>query len=501
MPENLLSNLYTAEKSQELDRVAIEEFQIQSFTLMQRAAKACYRRIKKRIKRNQTIYVFCGKGNNGGDGFLVANLGHEEGFPVRICYIGSTEQIKGDALRAYNLIIKNGISVLELEDLPEFLHKQTLIVDGILGTGIQGQVREPHRKAIEYLNAQNIDIVSIDIPSGLSGNTGKILGIAVKAIETISFIGLKQGLFTGDGPEYSGHIRFDSLSIPEGVYEKVNTSVRVLKYSKASLSLPSRKKTSHKGDFGHTLLIGGDYGMVGAISMAAEAAARTGAGLISVATRPENCYVITMRTPEIMTFGIHSDKDLDAPLNKASCVVIGPGLGTTNWAIGMLNKVIDKQTPIVFDADALNLISSNRVTFQRDQLVSGNWIMTPHPGEASRLLSTEIKNIEVDRFESVRLLQMKLNGISVLKGAGTLVYDGKTTWVCECGNHGMAKGGMGDILSGILGGLLSQGMSLMTAAKAGVILHSKAADLCAQKKGERGMLATDLFPFLMDLLK
>lgn len=264
---------------------------------------------------------------------------------------------------------------------------------------------------------------------------------------------------------------------------------------KLRLALQPRARDSHKGNFGHALIIGGDVGMAGAALMAAEACARTGAGKVSVATHREHVPAFIARTPELMVHGVESADELLPLLALATVVVIGPGLGQSNWSKAMLETVLATNLPLVADADALNLLALNDLELQRD-----NWILTPHPGEAARLLKTDTQQIASDRPAHVRRLQQTFQGVAVLKGMGSLIATPEALYQCKRGNPGMASGGMGDVLSGIVGGLLAQGFSLSDAACFGVELHASAADIAAKQSGERGLLATDLLVPLRSLL-
>ena len=264
---------------------------------------------------------------------------------------------------------------------------------------------------------------------------------------------------------------------------------------KLRLALQPRARDSHKGNFGHALIIGGDVGMAGAALMAAEACARTGAGKVSVATHREHIPAFIARTPELMVHGVESADELLPLLALATVVVIGPGLGQSNWSKAMLETVLATNLPLVADADALNLLALNDLELQRD-----NWILTPHPGEAARLLKTDTQQIASDRPAHVRRLQQTFQGVAVLKGMGSLIATPDALYQCKRGNPGMASGGMGDVLSGIVGGLLAQGFSLSDAACFGVELHASAADIAAKQSGERGLLATDLLVPLRSLL-
>lgn len=275
----------------------------------------------------------------------------------------------------------------------------------------------------------------------------------------------------------------------------MNQKIKVLELKQFANYLQPRQRDASKGNFGHVLIVGGDYGYSGAVKMAGEAALRTGAGLVSIATRPEHAIVINVNRPELMCHAVHSNEELAPLLEKATVVVIGPGLGRSAWAQKLLYLVLksDKDV-VVVDADGLNLLAEKPVQ-------KSNWILTPHPGEASRLLKKPIAVIQADRLSSAIELQKKYGGICVLKGAGSLIIgENEIPAICQAGNPGMATGGMGDVLSGVIGGLLAQGVPMLAAAKLGVLIHAMAGDLAAKEGGERGLLASDLMPYIRKLL-
>lgn len=273
--------------------------------------------------------------------------------------------------------------------------------------------------------------------------------------------------------------------------------MKSLSLEECQKSLSVRKKTAHKGDFGRVLIVGGDYGMGGACRLAGETALRSGAGLVYIATRAENAFAILSGCPELMSHGIKEARDLDPLLSKATVVAIGPGLGQTPWAKNLLGQVLETDLPLVVDADGLNLLALNPI--KRD-----NWILTPHVGEAARLLNTTIADIAVDRVRAIHLLQERYHGVIVLKGSGTLILGASnsspdSTFICEAGNPGMATGGMGDVLTGIIASLIGQNLSLMQAATLGVMAHATAGDM-AVRLGERGLIARDLLPGIRECL-
>jgi NAD(P)H-hydrate epimerase len=314
----------------------------------------------------------------------------------------------------------------------------------------------------------------------------------VRARVTPTFIGLKQGLFTGDAPDYVGEVEFSSLGAPGWVYERVSPSARRIDGAAVLEWLPRRPRTAHKGRYGHVLVVGGDLGMGGAARMAAEAAGRVGAGLVSLATRAEHVSAVIAARPEIMCRGAGGAADIEALLERATVVVLGPGLGRDSWGRELFQRCLRWQGPMVVDADALNLLAETPAS--RD-----DWVLTPHPGEAGRLLGIGTADVQADRFAALEELRRRYHGAPVLKGAGTLTAGASEPWLCDAGNPGMASGGMGDVLSGVIAGLMAQGLTPESAAAAGVWLHAGAADQCARTAGERGMLATDLLPYLQRL--
>ena len=316
------------------------------------------------------------------------------------------------------------------------------------------------------------------------------MGIAVKADYTISFIGLKQGLFTGKARDYCGEIHYHALDIPARIYSSEILACRRIDWQKLKQLLVNRPRTAHKGDFGHVLVVGGNKGFSGAARLCAEAALRSGAGLVSVATHPFHAAMLNAGRPELMVHAVESSSDLHELMSRASVIVAGPGLGQDAWAIELLDTVLQSAKRTVLDADALNLLASGAVTLP-DQ---GEYVVSPHPGEAARLMHSEVASIENDRFAAVTQLSQQLQVSVVLKGAGTLVAtrSGKPVAVCSDGNPGMASGGMGDVLAGLLGTFLAQNDDIDEAVCLGVSLHAAAADVAA-RRGETGLLASDLF--------
>lgn len=493
--------LYRAEQVRELDRQAIEGEGIAGFTLMRRAGRVAFEQMLAcwpeflEAEQAWVVTIVCGTGNNAGDGFVLASLARQRGIAVRLLQLGDGEKLSGDALLAKKRAEQSGIVV---EPFSESLCAgQGVVVDALLGTGLTGQVRAEAATAIAWMNEQGLPLMALDVPSGLCSDRGVVLGCAVQADVTVTFIGMKQGLLTAEAPDYCGDIYYYDLSVPPVIFTTLQPSSYRLLLSQALASLPPRKACAHKGHFGHALITGGDEGMGGAVILASEAAARGGAGLVSCATREAHVAPLLSRCPEVMVKAINEAESYQTLLQKASAVAIGPGLGREAWGQALLLAAYQCDLPLVVDADALNLLAEGQLITapHRD-----NWLLTPHPAEAARLLACTTADIQADRFAAAKALQHQYGGAVVLKGAGSVVVDAEgTAFVCSYGNPGMASGGMGDVLSGLLAALLAQGLSVSEAAKTGVCLHAVAADR-ATIHGEAGLLASDIMQPLRSLI-
>ena len=489
MSNELPDTLYRAQELRALDRAVTALFGIPGITLMERAAASTLRHLRRCWPDARRIAVICGHGNNGGDGFILAQLAAGEGLEVTLEMAGCPARLRGDAREAARRCREAGIApVAEAPDLSRF----DVVVDAMLGTGLDREVGGTYARAIERINRCGRSVLCIDVPSGLHSDTGARLGTSVRATSTITFIGLKQGLFTGEGLDLAGRVAFDSLQVPEAAYACAVPSARRIRLEQFRQVLRPRARHAHKGHFGHVLVIGGDEGMPGAPRLAAEAAARSGAGLVTVATRAAHATSVAALRPELMARGVESAAALAPLLERASVVAVGPGLGTSAWGRSMLSAALRAAKPMVLDADALNLIAQDI-----DELDLDAAVLTPHPGEASRLLGVETAQVEADRFAAAEHIRSRSGAVVVLKGAGTLVEDGDDlVSVCHGGNPGMASAGMGDVLCGVVAALLAQGFPASLAARAGVCAHAEAADSAARAGGERGMLAGDVITML-----
>lgn len=482
--------MYGASELAELDRRAAESG-LPGAELMERAGQAAFEAIAAVQGAPQRWLVCVGGGNNGGDGYVIARLAREAGFDARLVAL-KPPRADGPAAVAAEAWRAAGGDVSGPDQLGEFA--PDIIIDALFGIGLSRPPEGAVAKLIEAINAASAPVAAIDIPSGLFADTGAAPGAAVRADITVTFIGLKPGLFTARGPELVGEVVFAGLDVPETLQQGLRVAARRIDSVEVFDCLPPRKRAAHKGRFGHVLVAGGDAGSGGAVRLAGESAQRVGAGLVSVVTRAEHVAPLLAGRPELMVHAT-SEGSLSAALaERATVVALGPGLGQSDWGRRLWQEALALDKPLVLDADGLNLLAA-------DPRTRGNWILTPHPGEAARLLDTTVAEVEADRFAALGALVERFDAVVVLKGAGTLVGapgDGPP-WLCDRGNPGMASGGMGDTLTGIVAGLLAQGTDAATAARAGVWLHAVAADRAAMA-GERGLLAGDVIAELRPLV-
>lgn len=475
----LSSLLYTPESLRRFDHKAIHDHGIPGYTLMRRAGKAVLDVLLEKYPQAKTILVLCGAGNNAGDGYVIARLAQQHGLMVSVISLVNPVTLQGDARQAYEYWRETA----ELSATDEsLLNNADVIIDALLGTGLQRNVEAEWMRWIDLVNDSDKPVIAIDVPSGLDALTGVIKGAAISATITVTFIALKAGLFTASGKACCGEIVFDTLSLPDVIYDGETPVAELLLDGH---QLPKRRHDSHKGMYGHVLVIGGNQGMPGAVILAARAALRSGAGRVSVVTQPGHISAVAVACPEAMVHGSVNGELSEALAENVSVIIIGPGLGRDAWAHRLLMQVVTLDLPLVLDADALNLIAEKNIQ------VKGPHIMTPHPGEAARLLSTNTAAIQADRFDAIRRLHDLQKGVMILKGSGSLVFDGQQLGVCPYGNPAMAVAGMGDVLSGVIAALVAQGMVLNQAATAGVCIHAQAGDLAAGTD-VRGVLASEV---------
>ncbi len=463
------------------DACAIERLGIPGYELMARAAGAALAELRRRWPAARRLCVLCGAGNNGGDGYVLARLARAAGLQVRLVAAAEPKRLKGDAARAHADYIAAGGVAAAAADFDD----ADVIVDALLGTGLDREVASPHRELITAANEAGRPIVALDLPSGLHADTGRVLGVAIRADLTVTFVGAKTGFWLGAGPEVTGALCCDDLDIPPQAFAGMTPELRLIGDAQLGRALPRRSRLAHKGSHGRVVIVGGGPGMPGAVRLAAEAALRAGAGLVTVLTHPSHATALVTARPEVMCHGVADAPAAQPYLDGADVVALGPGLGQSEWARGLFAAVVARPGLRVVDADALNLLAALPSCAE-------DWVLTPHPGEAARLLGRSNAEIQQDRLDAVRTLAARFGGVAVLKGAGTLVAHATAVpWVCDAGNPGMATAGMGDVLTGVVAGILGQCRDPLLAAAAGVLVHARAGDRAAAG-GERGLLATDV---------
>lgn len=486
--------MYTTTEIKQLEQLAGKEAHLSEWMMMQQAGKAAFNVLQQNYPYSEKLAVFCGSGNNAGDGYVLAMHAKLQGKEVTCFYLKNPEALKPPALTAYEQARKHQVKIISWQRNID-LESYDIFVDALLGTGFKGQLTEEYCQVIQAINEQAKPTIALDVPSGLNADTGKVNTIAVKSTHTVTLIGLKQGLFTADALDYCGEVVLEALGLPKALFDTIYPSADVIPFDvlKETYLLP-RKRNSHKGNYGHVAIIGGDYGMSGAMRMASETCTRAGAGLTSAYTRPEHVAIIATERPEIMAHPLAEPTQLPDLISRASVIAIGPGLGRQSWGEACFNAVLKLEQPKVLDADALWWLAGKKIC-------QNNWVLTPHAKEAATLLGITPNEVQNDRFTAIVELQKRYGGVIVLKGAGSLIFDGNyPIRICPYGNPGMASGGMGDVLTGLIAGLIAQHIPLFEAACLAVSCHAKAADRCAERLGERGMLALDLLSFIRELI-
>ncbi len=491
-----MSELYTPEQVAGLDRAAMDAG-IPGETLMERAGRRLWQEIRRRWPGVQRLAVVSGGGNNAGDGYVVARLARRAGVAAEVLYLVAPERLGGDAATNARRYHDAGGAARPFE--AEALASADVIVDAVLGTGLDRPVEGRFADAVAAINAAAAPVLAVDIPSGIHGRTGAEMGTAVRAQATATFVGRKSGLVTGRGPACTGEVVFDDLGAAGATGGIETPYARQVAPEAVRALLPPRPRDAHKGRYGHVLVVGGDRGMAGAVCLAAAAAGRCGAGLVSAATRPEHVPAVVGTRPEVMAHGVTDAEGLAPLLERASVLAIGPGLGRDAWGQALWAACRDWSGPKVVDADGLSLLAA-------EPRPVADAILTPHPGEAARLLGEgwDTGAIGADRFAAARALADAWRAAVVLKGAGSVVDDGAARWVAGAGTPGMASGGMGDLLTGTVAGLRAQypdadpGRLAAVAAYA----HGRAAERAAAALGgERGLLAADLADHLPAVLE
>lgn len=512
--------LVTPEEMREFDSLAVRRYGIPGIVLMENAGRGAADIVTGELKRlgGRRVSVIAGKGNNGGDGFVCARHLKNRGFDVEVFSLSAPSGIKGDAGINARIWGKMGGGIYPVRTIGELkkhvltLRHSSLIVDAILGTGVSTPLTGVYASVIELINKLNKPVVSVDVPSGLDAATGRALGAAVKATVTATMALPKLGLWLYPGRDYAGRVEVVDIGAARQIFEGMDIRHNLIDAQEVKGALSPRKRDTHKGIYGHVLVIGGSPGKTGAPYMAALGAMRAGAGLVTIALPESLNPIMEAKTTEVMThplpetedstLGESSIDDTLKILEGKTAVVIGPGMGLSGRLSGYTEAVIgrcaEKRIPIVIDADGLNALGGSQgrlagsLLFLKKASGKTGIILTPHPREMARLVGAAVKDVQGDRVGFSGRLSKETGSVVVLKGASTVVAFGGEVFINPTGNPGMATAGTGDVLSGITGGLLSQGLDMTEAAVAAVYIHGLSGDEAAKKRGEAGMMATDL---------
>lgn len=500
--------LVTAKEMRELDRLTIEEYGTPGHVLMERAGAGATDALLQTFPhvRDTAVLVFAGKGNNGGDGFVMARLLKKHGVKCEVLLAAEKNEITGDALRNLHAFVKMRGKITEVTEssqlhrIQEKLNRSGLVVDALLGTGLNAPVRGLIANLIDLINMSGLPVVAVDIPSGLDADRGEPLGNAVQAELTVTFGCPKRGQIGDPGAAYIGRLAVVDIGIAAEAIEKVDPRVELLTVEEVGLLVRGRRRAAHKGDFGHMLVLAGARGKSGAALLCGGAALRVGTGLVTLGGPSSLNAVFSSVLIEAMTAPLPELPDgsfcldehaLSQALQGKTAIAFGPGVGVSADTIGLTRWLLDQgKVPVVIDADGLNCVATNVGVLRHAQAPV---ILTPHPGEMARLLNTSNAEIQSNRLDVARSFATDHRCFLVLKGAHSIIAapDGRA-WINTTGNPGMASGGMGDVLTGVIGGLLAQGYPPDEACCLGVFLHGYAGDMAAEEKGEAGILARDL---------
>lgn len=480
MPENH-TKLYTSAQARRLDQLAMKLDQLGDGVLMERAGEAAFRHLRFLWPRARRIIIICGPGNNGGDGYVLARKLLETGLSLTVLALGKLEKQSGDASRARAAYEESGGEIRSYEGGE--LGNTDLIVDALLGIGSERDLTGLFAEIVSVINQNQAPVFALDVPSGIEADSGRVLGDAVSAAATLTFIGIKRGTLTSAAVDHVGQLYVADLGVSEKARSDVEVDSFLLTWVGCKNLLPRRRRDTHKGQQGKLLVIGGVEGMTGAVQMTGLSALRAGAGLVRIASLGQFSTLF----PELMPAQISTESDLDPLLEFTEVIAIGPGLGRDEFARRILGKVLDfrkKDQSLVLDADALVCLATEPAE------VTGS-ILTPHPGEAAALLSCSAADVQADRFAAAQAIAKQFASICVLKGAGTVISDGIDCFVSDRGGPELASAGTGDVLTGIVAALLGHGLSALSAAQLGVFLHGLTGERVAQKYGT-GLVATDL---------
>ena len=501
--------LVTASEMQQMDRQTIDSFGVPGRVLMENAGLGATRVLSDQFDDiiNKKVGIIAGPGNNGGDGFVIARYLAQKGSDVSVYLFAESARVKGDAAANLKLLFPLNVPVVEMPDEQSFLaHKTQMLhkeiwVDALLGTGLKSDVKGYFKKIIEFINDLNKPVFSVDIPSGLNSDTGQVCGACIRAQATATFAFAKTGHILFPGSEHTGYLETIDIGIPDHIAKSIRPKQHLLTPERIRMAFKPRSPDAHKGTTGHVLVVAGSVGKTGAAAMTAMSAMRAGAGLVTLAIPESLNPVLETHVLEAMTYPLPEtengmigessfNKIMDLLFGKKS-LAIGPGLGETAETKKLVHRIImESPVPTVIDADGLNNIAGNTELLKKSK---APLILTPHPGEMARLMGSTTSSVQKDRITCTREFAKKFNVHIVLKGVKTIIAHPKgDIFINPTGNPGMASGGMGDILTGIIAGLVAQGYPPETAAHTGVYLHGAAADMLAEKIGPFGYLSTEV---------
>jgi|TARA_Y100000294_G_scaffold97831_1_gene90935 NAD(P)H-hydrate epimerase len=503
--------ILSTEEARSVDHHTSKELGVSGETLMQKAGKAIVEKAKEMFagSGSKRVIVLCGKGNNGGDGFTAAELLVKEGFDCKLISTVAQEEITGDAKIFHDRCINAGLRIVYEAVSDDFnLSDYDLILDGLLGTGIKGQVRPNTSEWIKAINSSNVSVLAIDIPSGVNGNSGQVSGIAVKSDATVTMGFLKQGIVIEPGASLAGEISVADIGYPKDAFDILQTDKKLINHTLAKQFLTPPPPDTYKHRQGKVLIIGGSKGYTGAGCLAAQGALRAGAGLVIAAVPASLNAIYESKLTEVITaplsdggsghFRLDDVDIIEEKLEWCDALIIGPGLGTDDESLNFAEAVVKSSSkPMVIDADALRVFHGNLDVFSE---LKSDFVITPHHGEAAQLLNLEKEVVSSDPFNFAFDVWQKTGGTVVLKGAPTLVASGELISANVTGHRGLATGGSGDVLSGIIGSFMAQGLTPEVAARVGVLIHGEAADILLKKYGFRGLLAGDLLEVLPTVL-
>lgn len=496
----------SVEQMKKADAYAVNEMKVPMLLLMEEAARNIVRKLQEVCSFDDDILFLAGSGNNGGDGFAAARMMKYLGYSVRVFYVGDEDRLTEAAKVNYEMLSAYGVPVLTMASGSVFNHiaeQSEWVVDAIFGTGLDREIQGYLRQIVSSINKLHDDgcfkVLAVDIPSGVEGNTGKIMGRAIKADETVTFCRLKPGLMLYPGKDYAGHVTVADIGIPESIPPFAEARFFMLEDSDIPKMVPERVSRSHKGVYGRVLNVAGSRSMIGAAYFSSSAAYRVGAGLVACAIPEGAAPALLTKLPEAITYPYQEEADPEwvGDLVKVSTVVgAGPGMGRQSYAENVLKKLLNcipKEKTLLLDADALNMISCSEELEQLVRDHGGNTILTPHMGEASRLMNMPVAEIMADPLNVVLDMAIKYQAVVCLKDAQTLVADPKgRVFFSSNGNNGMSTAGSGDVLAGMILGLCAQGMRPFEGACVGVYLHGAAGDRALKDVDHYGMMAGDI---------